>query len=194
METRSVDKIFLLNHDESQIIGTKLPSNGQVLRVLFYNLRKVKLDLRSSAANVIKEVEVFWEKARIPQRKTYNSVTKLIELYQNWRQLQRSNKRRSESQEKKEQEFLESMDDLFDIAHQDALNKIKIEEDRLFLLNQRKKGREGSMIGTDRTLANKELRKAIRIERAESWKHRHGAIAEMEGTYFSNIFLILNAF
>ena len=65
METRS-QKLFLIDHDESQITGAKLPSNGQVLRVLFYNMRKVNLLLRPSAMLVIKEVEVFWEKTRIP--------------------------------------------------------------------------------------------------------------------------------
>lgn len=45
MDTRNCDKIFLIDHAESQIVGAKLPSNGQVLKVLFYNLRKVKLDL-----------------------------------------------------------------------------------------------------------------------------------------------------
>ena len=41
------------------MIGAKLPSNGQVLRVLFYNIRQVKLVLRSSDNLVIKEVKVF---------------------------------------------------------------------------------------------------------------------------------------
>ena len=61
METRS-QKLFLNDNDESQITGAKLPSNGQVLRVLFYNMCKVNLLLRPSANLVIREVEVFWEK------------------------------------------------------------------------------------------------------------------------------------
>ena len=36
-------KLLLIDHDESQITGSKLPSNGQLLRVLFYNMPKVKL-------------------------------------------------------------------------------------------------------------------------------------------------------
>lgn len=79
METRNADRIYLLGHDECQIIGSKLPSNGQVLRVLFYNVRKVKLDLRPSAAIAIKEVEVFWDKARIPIRETHHSIDKLLQ-------------------------------------------------------------------------------------------------------------------
>lgn len=52
METRRSVKLFLLEHDENQIIGAKLPSNGQVLRVLFYNLRKVKLNLRNKSSGM----------------------------------------------------------------------------------------------------------------------------------------------
>lgn len=58
MDTRNCDKVFLIDHVESKKIGTKLPSKLQVLNVLFYNLRKIKLDLRSSSKLVLK-VKVF---------------------------------------------------------------------------------------------------------------------------------------
>lgn len=93
MATRSTDKIFLLGHDESQIIGAKLPSNGQVLKVLFYNMRKVKLDLRSSAILTIKEAEVLWEKARIPTKKGQRNIEKLESLYYEWKTIQKTCKR-----------------------------------------------------------------------------------------------------
>lgn len=48
MNTRAQEKLFLLDHFEGQIVGAKLPSHAQVLRVLFYNMRIVKLDLRTS--------------------------------------------------------------------------------------------------------------------------------------------------
>ena len=131
-ETRNADRIYLLGHDECQIIGSKLPSNGQILRVLFYNVRKVKLDLRPSATITIKEVEVFWDRARIPTRETHHSIDKLLERHKNWRILQKTRKHRYEMQEIKEREFLDSLDDLFDIAHRNALNTMKIEEDKLF--------------------------------------------------------------
>lgn len=89
MDTRSSGKIYLLEYDESQIVGSKLPSNGQVLKVLFYNMRKVKLDLRSSAYLVIKEAEIIWNKARIPVRQIDRSVQKVEALYQQWKNLQK---------------------------------------------------------------------------------------------------------
>ena len=79
METRS-QKFFLIDHDESQITGAKLPSNGQVLRVLFYNMHKVSLLLRPSADLVIKEVEVFCEKPRIQTKILQHSIEELESL------------------------------------------------------------------------------------------------------------------
>jgi len=67
-ELRDQTKIYLIGDDANQIIGSKLPSNMQVLKVLFYNLRKVKLNVRKSCSLVLKETIVFWEKARIPTR------------------------------------------------------------------------------------------------------------------------------
>jgi hypothetical protein len=50
------------------------------------------------------------------------------------------------------------MNNPFDIAHQDALTMIRIEEDKLFLVKQREKGRPGSMLGIDIKLTNIEKR------------------------------------
>lgn len=47
----------------------KLSTNDQDLHALFDNLRKVKVDLRSSVAIVIKEMEVFWDKVDISIRR-----------------------------------------------------------------------------------------------------------------------------
>ncbi|XP_076281674.1 uncharacterized protein LOC143219557 isoform X2 [Lasioglossum baleicum] len=167
METRSSDQLFLLNHFESQIVGAKLPSNGQLLRVLFYNMRKVNLNLRESAALVMKEVEIFWEKARIPIKKTSDSINKVEKLYNKWRTLNKTANRQNDLQRKREQEFIDSLEDLFDIAHANALEMISVEEDKIFLLQQREKRRIGSMASIDRKLVEKEERQAERKEQQE---------------------------
>ncbi|XP_076298345.1 uncharacterized protein LOC143217693 [Lasioglossum baleicum] len=187
MESRNHGKLFLLEHDESQIVGAKLPSIGQVLRVLFYNLRKVKLNLRSSSYLVVKEVEVLWEKAKIPFRQSHHSIEKLESLYQKWRLLQKNSTRRSQLQDNKEQQFLDQLDDLFDIAHVDALEMITIDEDKHFLLNQRKKGRPGSMIGGDRVLYAKEQRQALRQAKEETRRVKTQAAMQEETINFASI-------
>ena len=60
----------------------------------------MNLLLRPSANLVIKEVEVFWEKARIPAKKLQRSIENLESLYTEWKNLQKSCKRRTEFKEK----------------------------------------------------------------------------------------------
>lgn len=50
------ENIYLIKHTTHQLFGCKLPSNKQVLRVLFHNMREVKLSLRDSARLAIEEV------------------------------------------------------------------------------------------------------------------------------------------
>src|SRR6218665_2823311 len=56
--------------------------------------------------------------------------------------------------------FKDTFNDLFDVAHPDALTTITIPEDKAFLLAQREKGRRGMMSGVDVSLAKKEKAKA----------------------------------
>lgn len=101
-ELRDQTKIYLIGYDSNQIIGSKLPSNRQVLKFLFYNLRKVKLIIRQSCCLVLKETIVFWEKARIPTRDFSRCVDKLENLYNDWRNLQKHATRKNENQMNKE--------------------------------------------------------------------------------------------
>ncbi|GBM71784.1 hypothetical protein AVEN_79437-1 [Araneus ventricosus] len=48
---------------------------------------------------------------------------------------------------RREKEFKESLDNIFDIAHAEAFQLIKIEEDKVFLLGQRELGRVGCLGG-----------------------------------------------
>jgi hypothetical protein len=48
--------------------------------------------------------------------------------------------------------FVYNLDDLFDVAHANAMNLIKLQEDKEFLKTQREKGRRGSMGALDRKL------------------------------------------
>lgn len=91
VELRSNKKnIFLVGDVNFQITGAKLPSNRQVLAVLFFNIREVKLTVSESANLAIRECVIFWEKARIPTRATPNCVKKLVNLYNAWRMLQKN--------------------------------------------------------------------------------------------------------
>ena len=144
VSSRQKDKIFLIGYMSHQITGSKLPSNRQVLRSLFYNKRQVKLETRDAARLTIQEVILFWEKAKIPTKIFKNCIVKLEKLHEEWRKLQKNATRSViQAQRKKVEAFKSSLDDLFDIAHQETLKNTN-EEDRQFLLLQRQKGRIGS--------------------------------------------------
>ena len=60
VELRSAKKtIYLVGAANHQITGAKLPSNGQILAVLFFNIRDVKLTVSESANLVYSRVHSF---------------------------------------------------------------------------------------------------------------------------------------
>lgn len=132
--------IYLVGDVDSQICGNKLPSKMQVLKLLFYNLRVVKLSLRESAMLVLREVLIFWQKARLPCQKDSRCIDKIERLHGDWRQLQKHSGR--EENREREEIFLKDGNNLFDFAHGDVLNNID-DERREFLENQRMDGRVG---------------------------------------------------
>lgn len=162
LKLRKDEHIFLIASKETQILGSKLPSLKQVFQVFFFNLRTVKLNIRESANLVIRECIIFWEKARIPTRAVQHCVNKLIKMYESWRNLQKNAKITGEIYRKKENEFIVILDSLFDIAHSDALNIIKIDVDKEFLINQRLPGQPGCLSGVDKKETIKENRREIR--------------------------------
>lgn len=128
VELRSSNKkIFLVGDIKHQITGSKLPSNGQVLAVLFYNIRKVNLSVNERANLTIRECIIYWEKARIPTKSLPNCIKKLVALFQDWRKLQKDANKTQDVFEQRRQEFVTNIKKLFDIAHADALQLIKID-------------------------------------------------------------------
>ncbi|KAL4148952.1 hypothetical protein QTP88_003082 [Uroleucon formosanum] len=114
--------------------------------VFFYNMRTVNLVTRESAALAVRECCIIWERARILIRAVQHCIDKLINLYNEWRNLQKKSKKVGESYRLKENDFKNKSNLLFDIAHSDALKLIKIDVDRQFSLNQRLPGRPGCLL------------------------------------------------
>ncbi|GBN46531.1 hypothetical protein AVEN_193051-1 [Araneus ventricosus] len=136
--------IFLIREIEHQIKVSKLPYNGQDLAVLFYNIREVNLTVNESANLAFLECFMFWENARMPTKSLPDCMRRLLNVYQVWRDLQKYAKKLQDVF-KQQQEFVSNLDNLFDIAHADALQLMKIEEDRMFLQCQREPGRPGHL-------------------------------------------------
>ncbi|XP_067621941.1 uncharacterized protein [Eurosta solidaginis] len=164
------NSIFLVGEINHQITGAKLPSNRQIFGVLFFNIREIKLNISESANLVARECIIFWEKARIPTRAFPNCVKKIVDLYQFWRELQKNCKKIPDFYKRREEEFQQDLDNLFDIAHADALNRIKIEEDKVFLRKQREPGRPGCLMGVDKKLAVIEEKARLRQLAKEKYR------------------------
>lgn len=170
----NLNKIDLIGKTSHQITGAKLPSNKQVLQVLFYNMRFVKLNANESAKLAIAAAKIFWIQARIPIREDHKCVAKLVKLYDKWKAIQKTvPNKRSTAQNKIAEEYVECLDDLFDIATANALETMKIDEDKQFLEMQRQKGRPGSMIGVDMALFGREKRAQERHDKEVERRRKH---------------------
>lgn len=178
VKTRKSDekqrKITLIGQVSHQIVGAKLPSNRQVLEVFFYNMRIVKLNAKESASLTIDAALIFWQQARIPFRETHKCASKLIKLYEDWKILNKTKvEKMAPGLKTKYDDFIFNLDNLFDIAHADALTMMRNEEDKEFLKKQRQNGRPGSMVGVDNKLAGKKERSRKRKEQEEVRKLKH---------------------
>ena len=72
VELRSAKKtIYLVVAANHQIKGAKLPSNRQILAVLFFNIREVKMTVSEGANIVIRD---FWRKRREYPRNPLQTV------------------------------------------------------------------------------------------------------------------------
>jgi len=148
---------------------TKLPSRGDVLRVLFHHHNEMKMSLKDSVNKSASLLLPIWEMARIPTTGPNHVVERIHKLHGEWQGLKKNIRRSSATNLANQAKFQESLEDMFDVAHQDAMSIIKIEEDRLFLLAQREKGRRGKMAGVDRALTLKEERAMKRKLAAENY-------------------------
>ena len=176
-------KIFIVGVMKNQILGSKLPSIEDVLSVLFFNIRMVKLSLQDSISLVIDECLVFWKKARIPTRDRCHCLKQLKKLYEELRNLEKSKTRDSKLCRDREHTFEGRLNDLFDISHASALNMIKINEDKDFLILQRQKGRPGCMVGTDVKLARIEKRKENREKKYDKRREEQCSSKSEKGMF-----------
>ena len=77
-------------------------------------------------------------------RRIDHAVGQLEELIQKWEGLKKNRNRRTDTQIANEKALADTFNDLFDVAHQDALQIITIDEEKQFLMAQREKGRKVS--------------------------------------------------
>lgn len=100
-------------------------------------------------------------------------------LYNEWRKLSKHKTINSDFYKVKRETWKISLNNLFDMAHANALNLMKIEEDKQFLIKQRSKGREGCMLGIDVNFTNKE-------DTQKNARNSHKKVRQHQKVYIRN--------
>ena len=136
----------------------------------------------ASAAEVAKEVQEFWVRARIPTIAATSINRKILALFNEWKLLGKSKGNPGYVPSQKQKAFEERLPDLFDCAHAEALALMTIAEDKEFLLAQREKGRRGSMAGLDKKLKEAVRRRERATARDRPPALKVGATVELESS------------
>jgi hypothetical protein len=165
MTTRSNTNIYLIGYTNDTITGARLPSQKQTLQLLFHYLKSEKKTLRESCHVTIAKVAEFWRKANLPTTNMQHSIERLERIYNEWRKLQKNQKRGGYGQKEKEKLFVESIEKTFNISHANSDYLIPNKEDKLFLEMQLGDGRQSSsMAQVDKKFQEKRQRTQARMD------------------------------
>ena len=165
MLRRSEAVIWLVGKPLSQLTGSKLLSKRETLAIFVTQHRNETNGkiIRECATALAVELLSFWNKARIPTKKKQHVITAIERLFNEWRNICKNKENKTKRSVKiieKQHVFEKSLNGLFDIAHQNALELIKIPENSEFRQAQREESRRGKMGSVDLNLAKKEQKKA----------------------------------
>ncbi|ESN97375.1 hypothetical protein HELRODRAFT_124064, partial [Helobdella robusta] len=164
--------IWLIGQLQSELpLNVLLPTTGDVLRMFFYYHQVEKKTVPESAKLSSDKVMDMWNKARIPTTYLTHVVEKVKSVVDDYKLIKKNKNRQSEAQRAREKEFEEKEHMLFDIAHQHAMQLIRIQEDIEFLEDQRG-SRRMQMSGIDKDLTKKEERTEQRKCKEEERKER----------------------
>lgn len=130
---RNRDHLFLIGDTTSQFMENKLPTNKQVLQVLFYNIHHLKKSKKESLALVVKQIKDSWNKASIPMQIDARVQKKLISLYEEYF-LVKKNKNLPKNATR-EKSFCDKLSQLFNVAHGNVMNMIQLDQ-KNYLLSQ----------------------------------------------------------
>lgn len=126
--------INLVGFESKNLNDSKLPVNRDVLSLFFYKHRTENLTILDSAKFVLCEIIKVWDKYLLPTKNSHHSLEKIRELYKNWQKTQvHKARKKSSAQQILEKNFSNSLNQLFDIAPQNALQMLKSPQKRLLI-------------------------------------------------------------
>ncbi|KAF0705549.1 Uncharacterized protein FWK35_00037982, partial [Aphis craccivora] len=170
--TRTSATVWLIGKSTETLSYSRLPSKGDVLKQFhFHHIEKLQT-VKKSIRTTVETVLEIWERARIPTRRIDSVQRTLSKLVDEYNLLKKNRNNSLESCRMKEEVFKGDLVDIFDIAVKDALNIMKNEDDKIFLVMQREDTMSCSMAGIDKCLNDKEIRKRKRETEAETRRLR----------------------
>lgn len=175
VSTRKTTEVWLVGKTSATLKQTKLPSKQEVLCLFFHYKSEKNMTVRSSAEQTAIEVMSIWDMVKVPTQLKKHVINKIESLFNEWKNLKKNKenkKKRSEALKEKEMVWQKNLEGLLDIAHANALNMIRIQDYKDFLLNQRLPGRPGTIGNIDKSLAKKETEKEKKKERLEKMKRK----------------------
>lgn len=125
---RSDECIWLLGNYVTSFTSHKIPTKGEVLRYFCYlkdgpMKHEKHVYFNGAVAEKLRtEIQIQWEKAGIVTQRKDKVKLKILNLYDEYRKLQKN--KGSTSNQKKETKFLFDLDSYFFVAHSDAERKI----------------------------------------------------------------------
>jgi hypothetical protein len=133
--------------------------------------------VKESIRDTIQQVIEIWKKAQIPTQRIDSGEQKLRKLYDEYKLLKKNRTAAWDGCKIKSEMFKDKLCELFNIATNNAMTTVTVEEDKQFLTMQREDVTSSSMGGIDSNLAEKEARKRDRDEatanRARSAAAKH---------------------
>ncbi|XP_065677287.1 uncharacterized protein LOC136092657 [Hydra vulgaris] len=132
---KSTNKIWLVGYPLEDLKTSSLPTTRNVYKFFRYHLQVIDSSYeeftkvmealhtqsnisksRLAALLTIKSVKLFWDKAGIPYKQDKYSIENILRLHEKWRLLSKSKNRISNKKSLLEQNFIQSLDGIFDIS------------------------------------------------------------------------------
>ena len=133
-KTRSSNFVGLIGFLHEQLTGAQLPSGQDVMcNFIYYHYSKY-LPILDSASVVYDQLMTIWSKAQLPVIPKHHIVTKIADLYQEYKSLIKHHLRKNEKSKINQDKYSEKLEMIFDISNSQTNQKIKIDEDRQFLM------------------------------------------------------------
>lgn len=143
--TENIQIIPLEGHVTKRLSRRKLPTNRQVLSLVFFKHKPPHVNVHQTAAITIDEVMNIWKNSNIPMNQRQHNIQKLEKLHQQWKNLRKSASRKSSTvQKSKERDFKKKLNELFDISPKKASDSLT-ESQRSFLEDQRRTGHRSTI-------------------------------------------------